>query len=731
MYIYNLYGKRISLKEAGNVQKLKYDQYFHHRISSSRSTDDKHYRSSNTHMNSPWDYELQRYLIQGGRQSLTPLRLQNTKRSIQSAGSRLLKEYEIRESEYQEEEEVKVNSKLGNEQKHDISDHVNKDDAAEDTADADAPAVAEDDDEFWNIDFNAKDYSSKKHSYSTNGNTLHGKDNNNNDMKSYSLRITFTDMIQKIEDNQGMGIHTFTDSNDTVNNKDDIHSSSSLSNSTSSSTVLSHSGLHTKASLPSSSSESIPTFTSSSSSFNEILDHSNDDEIDMSSKFILHSMKKIQPIKLFKRIIIAGLLLRATLNLIRPIQELKDAKLRNKSAQTFVELQKNIEVKLNIDHLGFDKYAYKINREKYLTHDAVKILTLPSKYRTESMIHSATVSVIATTEAFSEFPIAMQKAIIGKAWYEKYEARRMIIRQGQPPLNFYFIISGSVVVSVSRKNKQTGEPYEETVAFLKAGQSFGELALIYGGKRSATIICKTPVELLVMSNNEFNQIFMQNTLNHEADHITFLRTIQFIPKQVVNHLNGVDSTILLFTFFRRNVTICIDSNQSNWIYIVKTGQCRILKDVELKPKHLKSTIKTHRPGTDLQYYFESSCHNAKSKLNSQNSAKKLDNKNDKIFIELKILEPSSVFGLESIAFEPFGGTTSVSLVSDGAECVAINKTFFIEHCPTNFLNWLRSKVQPFPSVEELESKLNTYRQWKMYRHHIIQDMTSCTRSCNV
>ncbi|XP_018649531.1 putative similar to Protein C20orf152 homolog [Schistosoma mansoni] len=620
MYIYNLYGKRISLKEAGNVQKLKYDQYFHHRISSSRSTDDKHYRSSNTHMNSPWDYELQRYLIQGGRQSLTPLRLQNTKRSIQSAGSRLLKEYEIRESEYQEEEEVKVNSKL--------------------------------------------DYSSKKHSYSTNGNTLHGKDNNNNDMKSYSLRITFTDMIQKIEDNQGMGIHTFTDSNDTVNNKDDIHSSSSLSNSTSSSTVLSHSGLHTKASLPSSSSESIPTFTSSSS-FNEILDHSNDDEIDMSSKFILHSMKKIQPIKLFKRIIIAGLLLRATLNLIRPIQELKDAKLRNKSAQTFVELQKNIEVKLNIDHLGFDKYAYKINREKYLTHDAVKILTLP------------------------------------------------------------------MVVSVSRKNKQTGEPYEETVAFLKAGQSFGELALIYGGKRSATIICKTPVELLVMSNNEFNQIFMQNTLNHEADHITFLRTIQFIPKQVVNHLNGVDSTILLFTFFRRNVTICIDSNQSNWIYIVKTGQCRILKDVELKPKHLKSTIKTHRPGTDLQYYFESSCHNAKSKLNSQNSAKKLDNKNDKIFIELKILEPSSVFGLESIAFEPFGGTTSVSLVSDGAECVAINKTFFIEHCPTNFLNWLRSKVQPFPSVEELESKLNTYRQWKMYRHHIIQDMTSCTRSCNV
>ncbi|KAH9577898.1 Serine/threonine-protein kinase, variant 3 [Schistosoma haematobium] len=230
------------------------------------------------------------------------------------------------------------------------------------------------------------------------------------------------------------------------------------------------------------------------------------------------------------------------------------------------------------------------------------------------MIHSATVSVIATTEAFSEFPIAMQKAIIEKAWYEKYEARRMIIRQGQPPLNFYFIISGSVVVSVSRKDKQTGEPYEETVAFLKAGQSFGELALIYGGKRSATIICKTSVELLVMSHDEFNKIFMQNTQHHEAEHITFLRTIPLIPNQIVNHLNGVDSSILLFTFFRRNVTICIDSNQSNWIYIIKTGQCRILKDVELKPKHLKSTVKTHRPKTEFQYYFDSSKHHEKSKV---------------------------------------------------------------------------------------------------------------------
>ncbi|RTG83154.1 uncharacterized protein DC041_0005608 [Schistosoma bovis] len=604
MFIYNLYGRRISLEEASNLQKSKYDQYFHHRISSSKSNIDvKH---SNLQVNSPWDYELQRFLIQGGRQLLTPKRSFHCKRDIQSAGSRLLQEYKIKQSEYEQDME----------QKHDTSHHVNKPANDDDDGNGDVDG----DDEVWNIEFNGKDYSSKKHSLSADVNTLHRKDN----MKSYNLRITLNDIIQKIEDNQGMNIDTFNylnDDNKLNKSKEDIRSSSPLSNSTSSCHALLHSSLHTKTSPTSSSSSSTPTFPSSS--FNEIPNDSND-EIDIKDNMKSYNLRItlndiIQKIEdnqgmnidtfnylnddnklnkskedirssspLSNSTSSCHALLHSSLHtktsptsssssstptfpsssfneipndsndeIDIPIQELKDAKLRSKSAQTFVELQKNIE----------------INREKYLTYDAVKILTLPSKYRTESMIHSATVSVIATTEAFSEFPIAMQKAIIEKAWYEKYEARRMIIRQGQPPLNFYFIISGSV-----------------------------------------------------MSHDEFNKIFMQNTQHHEAEHITFLRTIPLIPNQIElledelmypdldkssYHPDPTERLDELLS--RRNVTICIDSNQSNWIYIIKTGQCRILKDVELKPKHLKSTVKTHRPKTEFQYYFNSSKHHEKSK----------------------------------------------------------------------------------------------------------------------
>ncbi|KAH8878465.1 Kinesin heavy chain [Schistosoma japonicum] len=473
-------------------------------------------------MNSPWDYELQRHLIQGGRKLSTSSILRKPKRYIQSAGSRLLKEYES-------DEQNELNNKYddGKSRRYNPLDN---------------------DEEFLNIEFYADNYPSKRHSSSIDANTLEKRKEYfhriSSSTKLGSLRLTLTDIMKKIEDNECMGIHTFSylDENNVeklpIGKESDIHSTSAITRPTSISPTVDYHQRHSQTGilLPSS---QIST-SSSPSSLSEDLNNSNEtiDEINEPNKFIVSSIKRIQPINAFKRIIIAGLLLRATLNLIRPIQELKDAKLRSKSAQTFVELQKNIEVKLSCEHLGFDKFAFKINREKHLTYDAVKILTLPSKYRTESMIHSATVAVIATIEAFSEFPIAMQKAIIGKAWYEKYEARRMIIRQGQPPLNFYFIISGSDVMSLS------------------------------------------------------------------------------------------------------------------------------------------------------------------------------------VLIVIK--------GLESIAFEPFGGTTSVSLVSNGAECVAINKQFFVENCPTNFLNWLRSKVQPFPSVDELESKLNTYRQWKIYRKSVVRHISTAT-----
>ncbi|CAH8480208.1 unnamed protein product [Dicrocoelium dendriticum] len=138
-----------------------------------------------------------------------------------------------------------------------------------------------------------------------------------------------------------------------------------------------------------------------------------------------------------------------------------------KRGKTFLDLQNILQ--FADGGFGFDKNAYRFKKEKVLIDEVVQILTMPSAFRTPAMLQTARVAVLAAAESFADFPLDMQTQIISRSWYERYESRRVIIRQGQPALNFYFIISGTAAVSVSRKNRSTGEPFEESVAVLKPG----------------------------------------------------------------------------------------------------------------------------------------------------------------------------------------------------------------------------------------------------------------------
>lgn len=55
----------------------------------------------------------------------------------------------------------------------------------------------------------------------------------------------------------------------------------------------------------------------------------------------------------------------------------------------------------------------------------------------------------------------------------RYEKRRIIIRQGHPGFCFYFIVSGTVSVTVSQRDLKTGIHLTTTVDVLEKNDSFG------------------------------------------------------------------------------------------------------------------------------------------------------------------------------------------------------------------------------------------------------------------
>ena len=80
----------------------------------------------------------------------------------------------------------------------------------------------------------------------------------------------------------------------------------------------------------------------------------------------------------------------------------------------------------------------------------------------------------------------------------------VLAHSGAPGEEFFLILDGSARVEVSPRKRSR----------LKPGEYFGEMSLLDGGPRSASVIAETPLRLLVIKRRDFS------TLLREAPELT-------------------------------------------------------------------------------------------------------------------------------------------------------------------------------------------------------------------
>ncbi|MEK6602957.1 MAG: mechanosensitive ion channel family protein, partial [Nitrospirota bacterium] len=94
--------------------------------------------------------------------------------------------------------------------------------------------------------------------------------------------------------------------------------------------------------------------------------------------------------------------------------------------------------------------------------------------------------------------------VAGEAKIQIYLPGEVVVRQGDVGTEFFFILEGDA--EVRRGEGETGA----TVAALNSVQFFGEMALLTGEPRSATIVAKTRLEVLVISKEALARPIMIN-----------------------------------------------------------------------------------------------------------------------------------------------------------------------------------------------------------------------------
>jgi CRP-like cAMP-binding protein len=101
-------------------------------------------------------------------------------------------------------------------------------------------------------------------------------------------------------------------------------------------------------------------------------------------------------------------------------------------------------------------------------------------------------------------------------------AGQVLARAGEPGDHFFFIIDGAARVEVPPQSHHGVGP----------GEFFGEMSLLDGGPRSATVLADTPVRLLVVHRRDFWKLLKEAPALAEQILVTLSQRVRRAEKAV-------------------------------------------------------------------------------------------------------------------------------------------------------------------------------------------------------
>lgn len=232
----------------------------------------------------------------------------------------------------------------------------------------------------------------------------------------------------------------------------------------------------------------------------------------------------------------------------------------------------------SVGDLVFDPSIFKANKNYVaLTDDAKFILSQLPEKRSEQQIEEVTNNLKEIgIKSFNEYPADVQRKLARIARYEVITPQRVIIRQGRPAENLYFLIDGTVV-AIERIRSGNDEYDSEDLLILRKGAMFGETEMINRLNRRATVISKANVELLTLERRDLLKVFSNYEHPTESqDHIKFLQRCDFIDLWPINKLVN-DLDICTPYFFKQNALIIEDGLKTDFLVVVRSGQCRVIR----------------------------------------------------------------------------------------------------------------------------------------------------------
>ena len=117
---------------------------------------------------------------------------------------------------------------------------------------------------------------------------------------------------------------------------------------------------------------------------------------------------------------------------------------------------------------------------------------------------------------------------------QQFQPKDVLIRYGDVGKHYFILSKGQVKVTVYAPGTPADDPkLDEKQVFTKllgAGSGFGELALLYNDKRSATIEAVEPCETYVLDGTIFKTLIVKSSIEKRSRKAEFLNRIKLFDQ---------------------------------------------------------------------------------------------------------------------------------------------------------------------------------------------------------
>ncbi|XP_058887305.1 cyclic nucleotide-binding domain-containing protein 2-like [Acipenser ruthenus] len=177
-------------------------------------------------------------------------------------------------------------------------------------------------------------------------------------------------------------------------------------------------------------------------------------------------------------------------------------------------------------------------------------------------------NAMSSVQSYRRYSNNLQLLLAKVIRHQRFGRRRVVIKKGHIGNSFYFIYSG--VVAVTKDEEGSSAFVDKEPTLIRRGAGFGEVSLLKGVKRNATIVCMEETELLVVDKEDFFAKKLDEELKKEFEYrFSFYRSLDLLSSWSFQMIESMADHSKTEEFHYGRVIVKDTSDMANIIFMAK------------------------------------------------------------------------------------------------------------------------------------------------------------------